>query len=358
MADMTHHLRQGIAGLLIGLAATTAVFWAVRAGRTPPVPTLIVIDPTAQAPKPGFAEDRMPAAANPPAVDGDAALAHLKALCAIGSRVSGSTGMKAQQELVVKHFEANGATVRRQAFTAAAASRPNDKVAMVNLIASWHPDRPRRVILCSHYDTRPAAHEEPNRADWNRPFASANDGTSGVALFMELARHLNDLKTPVGVDVVLFDGEEYILDPGVPYIRDGDKFFHGSQHFGRDYAATKGTLKYRYEAAVLLDLFAHDGARLAVEGYSQRLAPQLVADVWKTAEKLGATSFKFEQGFARGSEVQDDHLALNAAGIPAVDVLDFDYPHWHKLSDTPDKCSAKQLAEVGRVLLAWVQGLK
>jgi hypothetical protein len=161
------------------------------------------------------------------------------------------------------------------------------------------------------------------------------------------------------VDVVLFDGEEYILDPG-DWRRGvrGDAYFHGSRHFGQDYAATKGTLKYRYEAAVLLDLFAADNARLAVEGYSQRFAPQLVADLWRTAERLGAKSFRFEQGFARAVEVEDDHIALNQAGIPAVDVIDFDYPHWHKLSDTPDKCSPKQMAEVGRVLLAWVQGLK
>ena len=353
---MSHQLRQGIAGLLIGLAATSAVFWVMRAMRTPD-PTVIVIDPDAQAPKPpGFAEDRVPAAV--PAVDGDAAMTHLKALCAIGSRVSGSAGMKQQQDFVTKHFEKHGATVRRQEFTAAAASRPNDKVPMVNLVASWHPDRPRRVILCSHYDTRPAAHEEVDRAAWGRPFVSANDGTSGVALLMELARHLKDLPTAVGVDIVLFDGEEYILDPGVPYVREGDKYFHGSQHFGRDYTATKATLKYRYEGAILLDLFAHDGARLAIEGYSHQMAPQLVAEVWRTAEKIGAKSFKYERGFARAAEVQDDHIALNAAGIPAIDVLDFDYPHWHKLSDTPDKCSPKQMAEVGRVLLAWVQGLK
>lgn len=355
---MAHQLRQGLAGLLIGLAATSGVFWVLRATRAAPEPTVVVIDPQARPPKGGFAEDRMPAANLPP-VDGEAALAHLKALCAIGPRVSGSAGMKRQQELVTKQFEAHGATVRRQEFTAAAASRPNDRVPMVNLIASWHPDRARRVILCSHYDTRPAAHEEPNRADWNRPFVSANDGTSGVALLMELARHLKDLPTAVGVDVVLFDGEEYILDPGDQLTgRQGDKYFLGSQHFGQTYAADKAKLRYRYEAAVLLDLFAHDNARLAVEGYSQRLAPQLVADVWRTAEKLGAKSFKYEQGFARAVEVMDDHLALNAAGIPAVDVIDFDYPHWHKLTDTPDKCSPKQLAEVGRVLLAWVQGLK
>src|SRR5581483_8272900 len=98
---------------------------------------------------------------------------------------------------------------------------------------------------------------------------------------------------------------------------------------------------------ILLDLFAHENARLAVEGYSWRLAPQLVNEVWRAAEAVGAKSFKVERGFDRGAEVLDDHIPLNQAGIPAIDVIDFDYKHWHRLSDTPDKCSARQLAEVG-----------
>ena len=80
--------------------------------------------------------------------------------------------------------------------------------------------------------------------------------------------------------------------------------------------------------------------------------------MWKAAEAVGAKSFKIERGFDRGTEVLDDHIALNRAGIPAIDVIDFDYPHWHKLSDTADKCSAEQMAEVGKVLAAWLQQQK
>jgi Zn-dependent M28 family amino/carboxypeptidase len=262
--------------------------------------------------------------------------------------------MAKQQELVTKHFEAHGAKVARQEFQARQRSR-REPVAMVNLIASWHPERKRRVIFCSHYDTRPAAHEEPDRRSWSKPFVSANDGTSGVALFMELAHHLKDVPTVYGIDLVLFDGEEYIFDMGTPGLQDGDKYFFGSEHFAAEYVKDRGKLPYRYEAAILLDLFAAEDARLAVEGYSWEAAPQLVDSVWKTAAALGAKSFKTEKGFERGDSVLDDHVALIQAGIPAVDVIDFDYAHWHKLSDTPDKVSAKQLAEVGTVLTAWVQ---
>ncbi len=306
-----------------------------------------------------FAGDRAPAKPELKAipVDGERALKYLKQLCDLGPRVSGTDGMARQQELVTKHFEGLGAKVARQEFRARQRSR-REPVAMANLVASWFPDRKKRVLLCTHYDTRPAAHEEPDRRNWNKPFVSANDGTSGVALLMELAHHMKDFPTGVGVDFVLFDGEEYIFDPGVPGIREGDQYFLGSEHFAAEYAKDKTKLPYRYEAAILLDLFAHENARLAVEGYSWRLAPQLVNEVWRAAEAVGAKSFKVERGFDRGAEVLDDHIPLNQAGIPAIDVIDFDYKDWHRLSDTPDKCSARQLAEVGKVLTAWLQTQK
>jgi hypothetical protein len=318
---------------------------------------LAAAEAAAEARQDKFAEDRVPRDLKAVPLDGERAMKYLKQLCDIGPRVSGSDGMAKQQALVTKHFEAHGAKVTRQEFQARQRSR-REPVAMVNLIASWHPDRKRRIIFCSHYDTRPAAHEEPDRQSWNKPFVSANDGTSGVALFMELAHHLKDLPTVYGIDLVLFDGEEYIFDMGTPGLRDGDKYFFGSEHFATEYVKNRTKLPYRYEAAILLDLFAGENARLAIEGYSWDAAPHLVDSVWKTAGVVGAKSFKTERGFVRGDHVQDDHLALIQAGIPAVDIIDFDYAHWHLLSDTPDKVSAKQLVEVGTVLTAWAQAQK
>src|SRR5436189_75805 len=104
---------------------------------------------------------------------------------------------------------------------------------MANMVISYHPDRTRRVILCSHYDTRPIADQEPARKRWHEPFVSANDGGSGVALLMELAHHMKDLKTKVGVDFVFFDGEEYVYDP------EGDEYFFGSKHFAKEYGKIK-----------------------------------------------------------------------------------------------------------------------
>jgi glutaminyl-peptide cyclotransferase len=263
----------------------------------------------------------------------------------------GERAMKYLQALCVKHFEAHGATVTRQTFEAKQKSRPK-AVTMTNLIAQFHPDRPRRIILCAHYDTRPQA-DEDKAENWNKPFLSANDGTSGVAFLMEMAHHLKAWPMSFGVDIVLFDGEEYIFEKGRAFGQ-GDEYFFGSEHFARDYDKKRRTLKYAYEAAVLFDLFAGKNARLAVEGYSYTLAPKLVDEIWKTAHDLKAKSFRYERGFRRNPDVLDDHIALNRVAIPAVDIIDFDYDDWHKISDTPDKCSAEQMTEVSRVIMTWL----
>jgi glutaminyl-peptide cyclotransferase len=306
-----------------------------------------------------FGEDRVPAKVDFKSfpLDEKRILSYVKALCDIGPRISASAGMMKQQELLTKHFEAHGGKVTRQEFKAKQRSVQNE-IPMVNLIIAFHPERKRRVIFCSHYDTRPSAHQEPNRLSWTKPFVSANDGTSGVAIFMELAHHLKDVPTEVGVDIVLFDGEEYILDPGVPGFVQGDRYFIGSEYFANEYLRLKGKLPYQYVSGILLDLCAHEKARLAIEGHSLLYAPDLQKQVWKIAQSINAKSFVNERGFNRANEVLDDHIALNAVGIPTIDIIDFDYEHWHLLSDTPDKISGKQSAEVGQVLLAWLQSFK
>lgn len=339
---MTRTAAAAVAATALGAALAAGLAW--RPGTAEPADK--------------FAQDRAggqpaegAAGVKPIPFDADRAVGYVKQLCDLGPRVSASPGMARQQELLVKHFEAHGAKVTRQAFQAKQYSR-REKTDFCNLIAAWHPERAKRVILCSHYDTRPMAHEEPNRANWSRPFLSANDGTSGVAFLMELAHHLKELPTAYGVDVVLFDAEEYIFEPSGPF-GGGDRFFIGSEHFADEYTKAARTRPYKYEAAVLFDLFAHQGARLPMEGHSRTLAPALTDQLWKVAAAVGAKSFEYRVS----GDVLDDHLALNRAGIPAVDVIDFEgyRPHWHKLTDTPDKISGPQLAEVAKVITTWLQ---
>jgi hypothetical protein len=302
-------------------------------------------EPSAAAPgRSEFARDRSPIP-----FDGEQALRNLEAICKIGPRISGSEGMKKQQELLKKHFEDLGARVSYQRFSVRQVSQRRP-VEMANMVVSWHPERQRRVILCSHYDTRPVADEEDDRRKWTQPFVSANDGGSGVALLMEFGRHMKEFKLQVGVDFVFFDGEEYVFEKG------HDKYFYGSEHFADDYRSHKP--KHRYIAAILLDMVGAKDALFWAEPNSFFHAGDLVKDVWKVAADLKSRRFISELGdFA----VEDDHLALNKAGIPAIDIIDLAYmrgPHWHRLSDVPENCSAETLDEVARVLAVWLQRLK
>jgi hypothetical protein len=274
--------------------------------------------------------------------DGKRAMKYLEAICAIGPRMTATPGMQAQINLVTKHFEDLGFKVEAQKFMGKQVTR-KEAVPMTNLIIRFFPEKERRVILCSHYDTRPIADQEPDPKKWRETFLSANDGGSGVAFLMELANHMKDLKTSVGVDFVLFDGEEFIFD------RDRDEYFFGSKYFAQSYKKNKG--KVRYGAAVLLDMIGGVDAEFPYEGHSWLKARTLCQQIWKIAKEQKVAAFKERVG----DRVLDDHIALQDAGIPAIDLIDFSYPHWHRLSDVPSNCSAESLTGVGKVLSVWLQ---
>jgi glutaminyl-peptide cyclotransferase len=333
---------------LVGGAALVALgglaAWAFWPGN--PVVLSVPQSPDAPAGRDQFAADRAADAA-PWAFDADRAMRYLNRLCELGPRVSGTDGMRRQQDLLKEHFEKLGGQVRFQKFTARQVSRPQP-VEMTNVIITWRPQAARRVIFCGHYDTRPMADQEPDRNRWREPFMSANDGTSTTAFLMELAHHVAAAPLNVGLDFVLFDGEEYVFDA------QNDRYFLGSEHFAAQYLQRRPGDPV-YLAAILLDLFAGTNARIAKEPNSVFLAGFLVEDVWRTAARLNVPAFVQEQA---ATAVQDDHLALNRVGIPAIDVIDFSYPHWHRLSDKPENVSGPVMAQVAKVLTVWVQGVR
>jgi hypothetical protein len=324
------------------LLVTAGVAWLVVIGCGAAEPQ----SPPGKPKNESFASDR--AGTTPLAFDADRAMGYLAAVCKIGPRISGTDGMAQQQELLQKHFTDLGGKVSMQRFTARQLSEGKD-VEMANLLVSWHPDKTRRVLLCSHYDTRPIADQEPSRRRWRDPFLSANDGGSGVALLMEMANHVKDCDSNVGVDFVFFDGEEYVFEQS-------DKYFFGSEEFARQYAKNRDRDKVRYVGAILLDMVGGKNAKFPIEKKSFWKAPELVRDVWKIADDLGCTAFRSNE--YSQFEVEDDHVALNRVGIPAIDIIDFNYPHWHRLTDTPDNCSGDSLEQVARVLGVWLQRVK
>jgi hypothetical protein len=295
----------------------------------------------------GSLEAQAAMAASPAPIDGPRAFGYLEKICQIGPRIAGSAANTRQRQMVAAHFKAAGGVVREQPFSG---THPltGQPVAMVNLIGSWYPERTQRVVIAAHYDTRPFPDEEQDPERKKLPFLGANDCASGVALLMEMANHLSTLKTPWGVDLVLFDGEELVY--GHHPDTQGE-YFLGSKEFARAYVEdVEARGKSRYVAGIVLDMIGGRKLQLNQEPNSLNLAPNLVRDVWTVAKQLQANSFRSRAG----REVLDDHLALNNAGIPAIDIIDFDYPYWHKADDLPKNCSAESLAEVGRVLTAWL----
>lgn len=274
--------------------------------------------------------------------NGQRAYEYLKQVVAIGPRRSGSEGMQQQQRLLEQHFGQLGGTIQWQRF---GVRHPVDgsTVPMANLIVRWHPERRERILLCAHYDTRPFPDQD--RQNPQGVFVGANDGGSGVAILMELAHEMPELKTHYGVDFALWDGEEFIFNRG-------DRYFLGSEYFARRYA--EGKPPYHYRWGVLLDMVGDADLQIYQERNSMwwKDVRPLVEKIWKTAARLGVREFIAK----KGQTVEDDHMPLHNIGRVAIcDLIDFDYPYWHTQADTVDKCSALSLAKVGWVLREWLK---
>lgn len=295
---------------------------------------------TRLAPKPATVEIPLPTRST--AFDGNQAMRYLEAICKLGPRMTATPEMNAQQQILVRHFEALGAVVELQSFEGTQPSRRRP-FPCANLVVRWHPERDRRVLLGAHYDTRPIADQEPVPRNRAQPILGANDGASGVAFLMELGRLIPELDLKVGVDFVFFDAEEFIHDPLA------DRFFLGSEHFVSEYL--KNRPKYRYEAVIVLDMIGDKDLAIHPDGYSVERAGPLVEEVWTIARHMRLPVFRDDVRF----EVRDDHIAFLDAKIPAIVLIDFDYPHWHRLTDTPDKCSPDSLAAVSQVIIEWLK---
>jgi hypothetical protein len=277
--------------------------------------------------------------------DGPAAYEYLKQICAFGPRYSGSKGMREQRAFLVQHFQKLGAKVTQQEFQARH-PQSGAGVAMANLLIEWHPERKERVLLVAHYDTRPFPDRDQRNPRGN--FIGANDGGSGVAVLMQLAKGMPKFDSAIGVDFLLVDGEELVFQEGDPYCL-------GSEYFAKQYVADPPTHKYRY--GVVLDMVGGKNMRLTMEGHSMRWEDTrpLTRQIWATAARLGVREFIPQIH----SEITDDHVPLHDIGrIPTCDIIDMQYQFWHTQADVPAQCSAVSLGNVGFVVSEWLKELK
>jgi len=209
-----------------------------------------------------------------------------------------------------------------------------DGFAIQNIIAS-RSDQTPQIILGAHYDSRMLADQDPEPGR-NTPVPGANDGASGVAVILELARTLPKDSLPTWL--VFFDAED---DGGIA----GRDWIMGSQAF-------VASLTFHPRAAIIVDMVGDAYLNIYIE---QNSNASLVSEIWGQAARLG---FGGEFIPTVKYSMEDDHTPFLKAGIPAVDIIDFDYPYWHTTADTPDNVSPKSLEIVGETLHAWVIGQK
>lgn len=264
-----------------------------------------------------------------PQFDGEAALAMIRTQCEFGPRVPGTTAHAKAAEWMKSELEKTADRVVVQEFT-------YRSLRLRNILGFFNESAPRRVLLCAHWDSRPTADMEIVPAKRRLPIPGANDGASGVAVLLQLAGMFKKQPPPVGVVVAMLDGEDYgdfERDEGV---------FLGSRYLAANLHAIG-----RPQYGILLDMVGDRDLRIYREGNSEMRAKHVNDRVFGIAGELGLR--RYFPDYVRYT-ITDDHIALNDAGIPCIDLIDFDYAPWHTLDDTPDKCSATSLRLVGDVV--------
>ncbi len=281
-----------------------------------------------------------------PAFNADSAYAFCQRQCDFGPRTMNSDAHEKCGAWMVKKFEEFGMTVTEQR----ASLKGFDGTALLsnNIIASYHPEREDRIMICAHWDSRPWADNDPDERNHDKPVLAANDGASGVAVMLELARLVGQTDSlRMGVDFICFDAEDWGQEG------DGDSWALGAQYW----AAHLHHPDYKARYGILLDMVGGQGARFYQEGFSMLYAPQVVDAVWQAAEVVGYGSFFPRQS---GGSITDDHGPVNeVAQIPCIDIIPH-YPNceessfgptWHTVKDDMQHIDAATLRAVGQTLV-------
>ena len=232
-----------------------------------------------------------------------------------------------------------------------------------NIVAVFHPEAKKRIVLCAHWDSRPFADHDPDEANIPTPIDGANDGASGVGVLLECARLFKAQPLPekLGVDIILFDLEDY-----GPHTNDAEKYYDDRVNYwalGSQYWA-KYPHVYGYKAyyGILLDMVGGPNPNFPKEYYSQGYAAWVSNKVWRKAYDLGYRSYFNNE---LGAPISDDHLPMNEiAGIPTIDIIDLQpessnecFPEvWHTLNDNLENIDRNTLGVVGNVLMNVIYG--
>ncbi len=284
-----------------------------------------------------------------PQFNADSAYNYVAKQLEFGPRVPGSEAHKQCAEWFIDFFNEKADTVYVQDFRTRLYN--GNGIDGKNIIAAFNPEAKKRILLAAHWDSRPFADHDPDEKNWNTPIDGANDGASGVGVLMEIARVLKDNPINVGVDIILFDLEDY----GAPYylnLMTNDDWALGSQYWSKN----PHIYNYRAYFGILLDMVGAPNAKFPKEYYSQQFAPALSNDVWRIAREIGYSDYFTNE---LGHPINDDHIYVNVhARIPMIDIIHLEnnsessfYPYWHTVKDNIEQIDPKTLGMVGDVVV-------
>ncbi|MBN9501781.1 MAG: hypothetical protein BGO01_06240 [Armatimonadetes bacterium 55-13] len=263
---------------------------------------------------------------------------HLTKQCSFGPRNPGSKGYNECKKYLTDEVKKYCDDVKTVDFKHIW-SVTNRYVEMTNIIGEQNWKRAKtRILLIAHWDTRPTSDMDPDDDKTGLPIIGANDGASGVAVLLELMRVMKDrLPKDIGVQYLLTDGED--LGP------DLSEMFLGAVNYSKNLPDPKPNY------GILLDMIGDKDLRVPMEPNSLRFAGPLVKAFYQNAGKIGLSD---TFPLVYGPTIEDDHICINEAGIPTIDLIDFDYAPWHTQADTVDKCSAESLHKIGIALESWL----
>jgi hypothetical protein len=284
-----------------------------------------------------------------PTFSGDSAYAFVAKQVSFGPRVPNSKAHQACGDWLVSTLKRYGFEVTEQTFTTP--TYDGTRLKARNIIGSLNPQAPRRIVLAAHWDTRPFADKDTAQFK-DKPFEGANDGGSGVGVLLELARviHASPNKPNVGLDIVLFDVEDWGEKAGMQPVGTQSFWAMGSQYWA------KNPHKPGYSAyyGILLDMVGAKGATFPKEMSSVRYASSIVSTVWDTAERLGYGQYFPD---SNGGDVMDDHTAVNEVlKIPMIDIIETKptaelFPSYHHTTrDNLQNIDPKVLKAVGQTV--------
>lgn len=282
----------------------------------------------------------------------DSAYYYIKKQLSFGPRVPNTPSHKQAAKWLTRKLKVYADTVRVQEGEVTAF---NGKTLFIkNIMASFNPDAQKQLLLAAHWDTRPFADQDTTRTD--EPIPGANDGGSGTAVLLEIARQLHKKTTDIGIKIILFDAEDYGAPESQQKRGKDNKFCLGSAYWAKRINEDK----YYADYGILLDMVGAKNATFLREGYSLKYAPKVVDKVWSVAHQIGHGQFF---SYKKTRPVMDDHVnVIKKAGIPMANIIDYDHrrpngfgDYWHTHEDDLSLISRKTLNAVGETVMTVIR---